>query len=325
MARFRVLLTDYAWADVEIERRVLAAAEAELIVAPRGDEATLAELATRADGILTCWANVSRNVIDAAAGCRIIARLGIGLDNIDLAAATARGILVTNVPDYCLQEVAEHTLALILALGRKLGVFHHQTKSGRYQLQGQPPLRRLRGQTVGVVGLGNIGGRVAELAAAVGFRTLACSRRQKELPKGIPIEWLDLPDLLAASDFVTLHVPLNEQTRHMIRADTLRRMKPTAFLINTARGGLVDHAALAEALAQQRLAGAALDVHEPEPPVLTQPPWNNPRVIVTPHAAFASEESVAELRERASRQVAQCLLGEWPPHVVNAAALGRMA
>jgi D-3-phosphoglycerate dehydrogenase len=272
-------------------------------------------MAPDADAIMTNWAPVTAEVIDAAANCRIIARLGIGLDNIDVRQATERGIPVTNVPDYCLTEVAEHTIALAFALARKIHVFHAAAKAGRYDLSAGLPLRRIEGQTLGIVGLGRIGRRVAERALALGLKVVATSRSRRDSLPGVAHRTLD--NLLANSDFVSLHVPLTDDTRGMIGAAELARMKPTAVLINTARGGLVDHAALAAALAGNRLAGAALDVQEPEPPDLSRPPWNDPRVIVTPHAAFYSDESVADLRRRAAHQVGTRLAGGRPENVVN--------
>lgn len=315
MPRFRVLLTDYAWPNLDIERSILAKYEAELIVSPNPELPTLISLAADVDAIMTNWAKVPAQLIDAAPRCHIIARLGIGLDNIDVPHATALGIPVTNVPDYCLTEVAEHTLALLLALARKVGIFHANARIGRYDLSAGLPLRRIEGQTLGIIGLGRIGRCVAEKARAFGLKVLAASRSKQQKPAGV--EWAELDDLLARSDYVSLHVPLTETTRQMIGAPQLARMKPSAFLINTARGGLVDHAALTEALAGDRIAGAALDVQTPEPPDLTQPPYNDPRVIVTPHAAFYSTESVDELRTRVAHQVGTRLVGGWPDHVVN--------
>ncbi len=314
MAKYKVLLTDYAWPDLEIERRILAEADAELIAA-RSDPESLAGLAVDADAIMTNWARVDERVLSAAAKCRIVARLGIGLDNIDVAFATRRGMIVTNVPDYCLIEVAEHALALLLALARKVGYYNAQAKANIYRLQSGPALRRIEAQTLGIVGFGRIAQKLAEKAAPLGLRILATSRQRRDLPVGV--EWCELEDLLARSDYVSLHAPLNASTRHLIGKAQLARMKPTAYLINTARGGLIDTAALVDALANDRLAGAALDVQDPEPPDLTKPPHNDPRVIVTPHAAFVSVESLENLRNRASRQVADALSGKRPENVVN--------
>ena len=321
MTKYRVLLTDYAWPDLEVERAILAEYDAELIIAPATDTTTLVQLAPEADAIMTNWADVRAPLIDAATKCKIIARLGIGLDCIDVGRATERGIPVTNVPDYCLIEVAEHTLALVFALARKLHVFQADARAGRYDLAAGLPLRRIEGQTLGLVGLGRIGRCVAGKAAALGLTVLATSRTHRPTPPHV--RQVSFDELLTASDFVSLHVPLDDGTRRMIGAAELAKMKPTAFLINTSRGGLVDHAALAAALAASRLAGAALDVHDPEPPNLSQPPYSDPRVIVTPHAAFYSEESVAELRRRASHQVGVRLAGNRPENVVNPAVLAQ--
>lgn len=319
MPQFKVLLTDYAWPDLDIEQQILGEAGIELVIADRKDPESLAALAHDCDAIMTNWAKVPERVIAAAPKCRIVSRLGIGLDNIDVAAATQRKIPVTNVPDYCLIEVAEHSLALIFALGRKVAWYHQATKAGRYELQAGPVLRRMEGQTVGIVGLGNIGRKLAEKCLAAGFHVIATSRKTRQTVARI--EFVDLDGLLARSDYVSLHLPLVAETRHLIGAAQLAKMKPSAYLINTARGGLIDATALARALAEGKLAGAALDVQEPEPPDLTQAPYNDPRVIVTPHAAFVSQESLANLRLRVARQVADRLQGRRPENVVNPAVL----
>ena len=315
MPRFRVLITDYAWPDVEIERRILAAADAELVGAAAGDEPTLIGRAAHCDAILTNWAKTTARVIAASGRCQIVSRLGIGLDNIDVPWCTANGIPVTNVPDYCLIEVAEHAIALLLSLARKVALYHEQTQHGVYDLKAGPPLRRIEGQTVGIIGLGAIGRKFAQKCRALGLKTIAYSRSQKDPVAETP--YVPLEELLARSDYVSLHLPLNGESRRMLGREQFAMMKPGSYLINTARGGILDHAALAEAIESGRLAGAALDVQDPEPPDLSQPPYNHPRVIVTPHAAFVSEESLADLRERAAKQVAARLHGKIPLHVVN--------
>jgi D-3-phosphoglycerate dehydrogenase / 2-oxoglutarate reductase len=311
----KVLITDYAWPDLTIEQRTLREIGAELVVAPAKDPAALAAAARDVQAIMTNWAKVTAEVIESAARLQIIARLGIGLDNIDVACATRRKIVVTNVPDYCLTEVAEHALALLLALARKVGFYHCQTKSGEYDLAAGPQLARIEGQTLGIVGLGNIGRRLAGKASGLGLHVLATSRAAQNVPAGVRIVALD--ELLAASDYVSLHLPLVAETRHLIGERALGLMKPGAYLINTARGGLIDNHALSAALAAGKIAGAGLDVQDPEPPDLAQSPWNDRRVIVTPHAAFVSRESLENLRARAARQVAQFLTGQRPENVVN--------
>ncbi len=314
----RVLLTDYAWADLDIERSILREAGAELVVAEQIDAPSLAKLAANCEAIMTNWAKVPESVIAACSKCKIVARLGIGLDNIDVAAATRRGIVVTNVPDYCVIEVAEHALASLLALVRKVAHYHHETKSGRYNLQAGPTLRRIEGQTLGIIGLGNIGRRLAEKAVALRLRVLTTGRTpkdHKELPPGVT--WCERDELFARSDYISLHLPLTPETKHMIGAPQLAKMKAGAYLINTARGGLIDNVALDAAIKSGQLSGAALDVQDPEPPDLEQPPFNDPRVIVTPHAAFVSAESLENLRSRTAKQVATRLQGGVPENVVN--------
>lgn len=318
MPRFRALYTDIPWSALDLEQSILNEIDCQLIIPPAEDEDTLAGLATDVDAILTCWAKVTTKVVDATTKCRIIARTGIGLDNIDIDRATERGIVVTNVPDYCIPEVVEHTLALMFALARKLHVYHQSSQRGDYDRAIGLPLERMEDQTVGVIGLGQIGGLFAERCVALGMRVLG-NNRSRDVPPGV--EWRSKEDLLAESDYVVLLCPLTEETHQLINADTLRLMKPTAFLINTSRGGLVDHAALAEALAAGRIAGAGLDVQVPEPPDMSMPPYNDPRVIVTPHAAFMSTRAIADLRTRVARQVVAVLKGETPENVVNGVAV----
>jgi D-3-phosphoglycerate dehydrogenase len=312
---FRVLITDRAWPDCSIERDVLKSVGAEVVEAPRTDEQTLISLARDADAIGTNWAPVTANVIRAATRCKTVARFGIGLDNISVPTATGLGIPVTNVPDYCVSEVSDHALALLLAAARNVAFFHTRTKAGEYQLSAGPPMRRLSGMTLGLIGFGHIARALFPKARALGMTVIANTRRLDDCGTGCTMVPLD--ELLVRSDFVSLHAPLTDSTRHMISGPQLARMKPTAWLINTSRGGLIDNAALKEALAAGRIGGAALDVFEPEPPDLSDALYKNERVIVTPHAAFVSAESLHELRLRASRQIADALEGKRPANVVN--------
>ena len=312
---FRVLVTDRAWPDLEIERAILAEADAEVIEAPNGSEATLVELARDADAIAVCWAQVTDAVIRSAVRCRVISRFGIGLDNIAVDTATQLGIPVTYVPDYCVDEVADHTMALLLACARNIGFFHDRTKRGEYNLQAAPPMPRLRNCVLGLVGLGRIGRAVAARAHAFGMTV--CAHTPSGNPYGTGCRMVEFDRILTHSDFISLHCPLNDQTRALLGSEQFQRMKRSACLINTSRGALVDQQALQRALDSDGIAGAALDVFEPEPPDLTQPLFQNSRVIVTPHAAFFSRESVQELRTRTSRQIVDVLQGRCPEHVVN--------
>ena len=316
MSNLKLLLSDIAWPDTSIEQKLCDEAGIELVIAPDSTEETLSQLALDCDGILTCWANITSKVIAAAGSrCKVVSRMGIGLDNIDVQYCTAQNIPVTNVPDYCLQEVAEHTIASIFALGRHINTYNLESKAGQYEREVSPPLRRLRGQTVGIIGLGNIGTRVAKLANALEFKVLGFRQDMTKSVEGVELTPFD--DLLTQSDFITLHLPVTDDNHHMLGAPQFQRMKSTAYLVNTARGGLVDHEALASALQSGEIAGAALDVQDPEPPDLSVTPYNDPRVIVTPHAAFVSVESLIELRRSSVRNAFDVMLHGQSKHVVN--------
>ncbi len=311
----RLLITDRAWPDTEIERQILVPLGIEVVEASATDEATLSAAAATVDAIACNWAPVTARVIEAATRCKIISRTGIGLDNIAIPTATARGIPVTNVPDYCVGEVADHSLALLLACARRVAFFQVRTKQGEYRLQAATPPERLAGKTLGLVGLGRIGSAVALRARAFGLNVIAQTASGSDHGVGCPIVPLD--ELLTQSDYVSLHAPATPATRHFIDLSRLERMKPTTWLINTSRGALVSEADLWTALQRNLIAGAALDVFDPEPPDLSQPLFHDERVIVTPHAAFVSPESIVELRTRVTHQVAAALRGERPENVVN--------
>jgi D-3-phosphoglycerate dehydrogenase len=229
---------------------------------------------------------------------------------------------VTNVPDFCLDEVSDHALGLILALARGIVPLANQTARGEWQPTFGRALTRLRGKTLGIVGYGNIGRRLAPKAMALGLRVIAFAPSMTPglLPDGAAAAG-SLAELLDASDIVSLHLPATEHTRGIVDRAVLRTMKPGAWLINTSRGALVDEAALVEALDAGHIAAAALDVLVTEPPPPDHPLLGRPNVLVTPHIAFASREAVEELRRRAAEHVACVLRGEHPPHVVNPAVL----
>ena len=316
MSHLKLLISDVAWPDTTIEQQLCDEAGVELVVATDSSEESLKRLAIDCDGIITCWAEITAAVIAASDGkCKVVSRMGIGLDNIDVTYCTRQGIPVTNVPDYCLQEVAEHTIACIYSLGRHINTYNLDSQAKKYEREVTPPLRRLKGQTIGIIGLGNIGKRVVTLANALGFRVLGSRQDMTKTVAGV--ELVPLADLISQSDFVTLHLPLTDTNHHMISTEQFQQMKSTAYLVNTARGGLVDHYALAAALEAGELAGAALDVQDPEPPDLSSAPYNDPRVIVTPHAAFISVESLIELRQSSVRNALDILLNGQSDKIVN--------
>jgi D-3-phosphoglycerate dehydrogenase len=320
----KVLITDYAWPSLEIERRILGAAGAELIVAETGAEAELVRLAPPADAILTNWKQVTPAVLDAAPHCRIVSRYGVGVDNIAVAHATELGIPVTNVPDYCFEEVSDHAMALLLACARRVVTFANATRGGAWDVKGGRPIYRVRGRTLGLVGFGRNGRALAGKAQGFGLKMVVYDpwvTAEAVAPFGTKTD--DLDALLRESDYVSIHVPLTDATRGLINARTLRLMKPSTYLINTSRGPIIDEAALVQALSEQWIAGAALDVLVKEPGDLTNPLFGLDNAIITPHASFYSEEAIEELEQKAAERVVLALRGETPPNVVNPAVLTR--
>ena len=311
----RVLVTDYTWPSLDVERAVLTRLGVELVVAETGEVAELTRLAGDVEAILTCFAKVPAEVLDAAGRCRTVARYGVGLDNIDVEHATRLGMVVSNVPGYCTEEVADSALAGILALARRLLPLSRDVAAGGWGAGVQGVGVRLRGKVLGLVGLGAIGRALVPRARAVGLDVVALTRTG-ELDSGVR-QAASLDGLLAEADVVSLHVPLSDQTRGMIGAAQLAAMKPTAWLVNTARGPLVDTAALVDALRRGALGGAVLDVTEPEPLPADHPLRTRDDVVLTPHTAFASDGSLAELASRAATNVADVLSGRLPATLVN--------
>ncbi|HET7385299.1 MAG TPA: C-terminal binding protein [Nocardioidaceae bacterium] len=321
MNHARVLITDYAWPDLRVEQSILGPHGVELVVAHNGDEQELKELATNVDVIITCFRRVSDEVLRAAARCRAIIRYGVGVDNIDVDTATALGMLVSNVPDYCDEEVADHALMLLLALNRRLKPLSTTVESGDLRSEAGTPWR-LRDRTLGLVGYGRIGQALALRGHALGMRLLIAGIRSdpNDLPSNAGIA-PNIDAVLQQSDIVSLHVPLTDQTRHLINARSLRMMKSDALFINTARGGLVDTSALLAALERGELGGAALDVTDPEPLESDHPLRKRPDVLITPHTAFHSDAAIRELARKAAERALAVINGERPPTIVNLAVL----
>jgi D-3-phosphoglycerate dehydrogenase len=324
MSRYTVLVTDYAWPSLEIEREILTRVDADLLVAENDGPDELTLLAPQADAILTNWRPIPPEALEAAPRCLVVSRFGIGVDNIPVERATELGILVTNVPDFCVDEVSDHTMALVLACARRIVPLTDTVRAGDWNLDPARGLRRLRAQTLGIVGFGAIAQALVPKAAGFGLRVLAYTPRLDDatVPAGVT-RAASLDELLAASDFLTLHAPATRETRGLIGERELRLMKPTSYLINTSRGALVDEAALARAVAEGWIAGAALDVLAVEPPSSGNALLGLDGVLVTPHTAFYSEEAVADLETRAAVNVATVLSGRLPDAIVNPAVLDR--
>ena len=311
-----VVITDCDHEHVDPERAVLDGHDVELRVLQCRTPAEVAAQAAGADVLINQYVPITGEVLDALPGCRLVVRYGVGVDNVDLEAAAARGVWVANVPDYGRDEVADHTLALALSLLRGVVVLDRAVRAGGWDLEAARPLRRLGTLTYGVVGCGAIGSAVAVRAAGLGMGVLGYDVDQAR--SAPPIRRVPLAELLAAADVVSLHATLTADSRHLIGAAALAAMKPTAFLVNTARGGLVDSAALLAALDAGELAGAALDVLEREPP--DELGWalaRHPRVVATPHAAWYSEEAFVTLKTEVAREALRVLQGGQPRSPVN--------
>jgi D-3-phosphoglycerate dehydrogenase / 2-oxoglutarate reductase len=313
-----VVITDCDHPDVEPERAVLGEAG----VAVRLESCTSAEdvtaAAADADALIVQYAPIGDDVLAALERCRGVVRYGVGVDTIDVEAATRRGLWVVNVPDYGTEEVSDHAVALLLALLRGVVALDRSVRDGRWDESAARPLHRLSTRTVGAVGCGRIGAAFARKARGLGLSV------QAHDPKGVPdelvaagVEETSLDALLETSDAVSLHLPLGPDTAHLIDARALGRMRRGAYLINTSRGGLVDSGALLSALEAGTIAGAALDVLESEPPAAGDALINHPRVIVTPHAAWYSEESSETLKSEVAREAIRIINGERPRSPVN--------
>jgi D-3-phosphoglycerate dehydrogenase len=321
---FIVAITDYVFPSLEPERAVLAPLGVELRPQQCRSEEEIIALAHDADAILNCYAKMTAHVIEGLRRCRIIARYGIGVDNVDWVVATKAGILVTNVPDYCIDEVSDHALALLLALARHIAAADAAVKSGTWEVVAHAGIRRLRGQALGLLGFGKIARALALKAQPLGMKLLVYDPYLD--PAVIArhgAEAVSFEQLLAEADALSIHVPLTPETHNLIGERELALMKPTGFLINTSRGGIVDEQALAAALKENRLGGAALDVLSGEPPPPNHPLRQAPNIILTPHLAFYSRESVIELQTKAAEEVARALRGEPPRSPVNPEVLSR--
>ena len=302
------------------ETEELAKVNAELVGVDCATEEEIIEKAKDADAILTAGAPMTRRVMEALPKCQVIVRYGIGYDTVDVDAATDSGILVVNIPDFCTEEVSNHAIALLLACAKKLALLNSGTKEGRWaeSKRAQIPMVAIYGQTLGLVGCGNIGRMAARKAQCFGLTTIGYDPYVDEsLAKEHGITLVSLPELLRESDFVSMHTLLNQETWHLIGEKELKQMKPSAYFINTARGSVVDEAALIEALQEKWIAGAGLDVFEKEPVEPDNPLLKMDNVVVTPHSASYSDAAFQRLRTSVGREAARVLSGRWPKNVVN--------
>lgn len=314
----KVLIVYAGHKEVGIEREVLEAYGAQVVAAVNPDTAEAQANLAECDALMVTIQPVSAEMMDRMPKCKIICRVGTGLDAIDISAATERGIWVTNVPDYSIDEVSSHAMAFTLALARNLFRHRAMSQTGTWRYETERPIARIAGQTMGILGIGRIGGASARKAQGLGFNVIAFDPYVPDARFAeLGVRKVDFDTLLRESDFLTLHVPLTPETRKIIDAAALARMKPTAFLVNTARGEVVDIDALVDAVRSGQIAGAGIDVLPIEPPPPDHPILHEESILVTPHIGWASTESGHDVRERGAQDVVLVLQGQRPKYAAN--------
>ena len=313
-----VVIAYPGFGDIEIEKEILSTINAQVEHVGNLDTDEAREAARQADVLMVTIQPVPADLIQSMARCRLICRVGTGLDAIDIPAATARGIWVTYAPDYSIDEVSTHAIALVLAQARGLPGLLSTTRQGIWNAEAGGVIYRLREQTLGVIGCGRIGQATAAKGRGLGLEVLVYDPYVDEAAmEELGVRVVDLETLLRSSDYISLHSPLTEETRHLMNAETLAMMKPTAYLVNAARGGLIDEDALLAAVQNGQIAGAALDVLAVEPVAADHPFLQEERILLTPHAGWYSEESKVDVRVQGAEEVVRVLRGERPRAPVN--------
>lgn len=311
MSRTIIAITDSPFPSLDPAKAALAGLDPEYRMAKSPSADDILAVARDADAVLVTYAKLPGDLLRELKRCKAIGRFGLGVDNIDLPAAKALGIAVNYVPDYCLREVSDHAMALLLALARKVPLSNKLVQSGRWEVPPIVPLRRLEGRVLGLIGFGNIPRALAPKAQAFGLKVLAHDPyASRDVFDKAGVEGVSFDDLLARSDFVSVHAPLTPATRGLVNAAIFAKMKPGASIINTARGPLIDEAALIAALDSGRLGAAALDVVTTEPLPKDSPLLGRDNVILTPHTAFYSVEALEELQTKCASDVARVLTGQ---------------
>jgi D-3-phosphoglycerate dehydrogenase len=316
------IITAHNFPDLEIEREILEETGGKVIESQAQRPQAVIDDAQGASALVVQYARITDTVFRELDSLKAVIKYGIGVDNIDVATATTHGVMVVNVPTYCQDEVAEHALALLLACERKVSLFDSAIKDGTWDWKTGKPIRRLHGGTLGVVGAGRIGRRLVEKATGFGFEVIACDPyvSRSDWNGATDLDFVKFEELLSRSDVVSIHVPLRDETEQLFDANAFRKMKRDAVLINTSRGPVVDTEALYDALTTGRIRAAGLDVLPEEPPAESSLVKLD-NVVVTPHAAWYSEDSIITLRRAVAHETARVLRGETPENIVNREAL----
>ena len=314
-----VVVTDSPFPSLDQAKKALEDANAEVVQAPSSSEEDIIKAAENADAILVTYAKLNENILRSLKNCKAIGRFGIGVDNIDLKVAGELGISVNYVPDYCLDEVSDQAMAMIISMARKIPQSNKLVQSGRWEMPAVVPMYRLRGKTVGLIGFGNIPRLMTPKAQAFGFNVIASDPyAPKELFEKYGVESVSMDELYERSDFISVHAPLLPETKGLVNKDAFKKMKDTAIIVNTARGPLINEKDLIEALDKNEIGGAGLDVVETEPLPENSPLIGRDNVILAPHTAFYSVEALEELQTKAASDVARVLNGEEPVYPIKA-------
>ena len=314
-----VVVTDSPFPSLDPAKKALEDANAEVIQAPSSSEEDIIKSAEYADAILVTYAKLNENILRSLKNCKAIGRFGIGVDNIDLKVAGELGISVNYVPDYCLDEVSDQAMAMIISMARKIPQSNKLVQSGRWEMPAVVPMYRLRGKTVGLIGFGNIPRLMTPKAQAFGFNVIAADPfAPKELFEKFNVESVTMDELYERSDFISVHAPLLPETKGLVNKEAFKKMKKTAIIVNTARGPLIDEKDLIEALDNKEIGGAGLDVVETEPLPEDSALIGRDNVILAPHTAFYSVEALEELQTKAASDVARVLNGEEPIYPIKA-------
>jgi D-3-phosphoglycerate dehydrogenase / 2-oxoglutarate reductase len=314
-----IAITENIFPTLDPAKAALARLNPTLRMAKSTGAEDILEVARDADAILVTYAKLPRDLIMQLTRCKAIGRFGLGVDNIDLPACKEKGIAVNYVPDYCIQEVSDHAMAMLLSLIRKIPLSNKVVQAGRWEMPVVVPIRRLQGTVLGLLGFGNIPRLVAPKAQAFGMKVIAFDPYAKpELFKSAGVESVDFDTLLKTSDYISVHAPHTPQTRGMVNADAFVKMKKGAYIVNTARGPLIDEPALIAALDSGQIGGAALDVVAVEPLPKDSPLLGRDNVILTPHTGFYSIEALEELQSKCATDVASVLSGEKAVYPISA-------